>query len=98
LRRVCEGAYFSFSPPACFFNPDPEVLQELASKVGPKKRGPAGPAQMAAKTHSTAEDGGLSGAYVCVARRRFRRASRVPAIFVAVFDGPKSVVLSGGGS
>ena len=45
-----------------FFNPDPEVLQELASKVGPKKRGPAGPAQMAAKTYSTAEDGGLSGA------------------------------------
>ena len=32
-----------------------------------------------------------------MARRRFRRASRVPAIFVAVFDGPKSVVLSGGG-
>jgi hypothetical protein len=75
------------------FQSRPEVLQELASKVGPKKRGPAGPAQMAAKTH-----GGLSGAYVCVARRRFRRASRVPAIFVAVFDGPKSVVLSGGGS
>jgi hypothetical protein len=30
LRRVCEGAFFSFSPPACFFNPDPKILQELA--------------------------------------------------------------------
>ena len=46
----------------------------------------------------TAEDSGLSVAQVCVARRCFRRASRVPAIFVliAVFDGPMSVVVSGG--
>jgi hypothetical protein len=52
LRRVCEGASFSFSPPAFFFNPDPKILQELASKVGKKKRGPAGSAQMATKIHS----------------------------------------------
>ena len=92
------SASFSFSPPACFFNHDPKILHELAAKAGQKKRGPAGPAQMAAKTH-TAEDSGLSVAQVCVARRHFRRASRVPAIFalIAVFDGPMSVVVSGGG-
>jgi hypothetical protein len=40
LRRVCEGASFSFPPPACFFNPDPKILKELASKVGQKKTRP----------------------------------------------------------
>jgi hypothetical protein len=54
--RLRRGS-FSFSPPACFFNPDPKFLQELASKVGQKNAALRG--QLKWPPKRTAEDGGL---------------------------------------